>query len=314
MESYGAISRALFLTIAPIILSSMIYNISTVVDNSIFGNVMTDLKQGERIASDWGVWGKYHLLFNIPVAIANSLSSSLIPSLSRAVAEKNRKQVLSRVASAIRFAMIISIPSAVGLTVLAYPISNLLFPGVNSAMLTKMTMVGSVAVVFFSLSTVTNAVLQGINRMRVPIMNSAIALVIHVGILYGLLYGMKSGIYGVVYANILFALIVCILNGLSIGRALRYRQEVLKTFLIPTVASGIMGAAAYGVYQLIFRATGTALRGRLGTIVCLMPAILVAVLVYFVLLVKLRGVDEDEMRGMPGGTKLIGAARKLHLM
>ena len=314
VESYGAISKALFLTIAPIIVSSVIYNISTVVDNSIFGNVMTDLNQGGRIASDWGVWGKYHLLFNIPVAIANSLSSSLIPSLSRAVAERNRKQVLSRVGSAIRFAMIISIPSAVGLTVLAYPISNLLFAGVDNTMLTKMTMVGSVAVVFFSLSTVTNAVLQGINRMQVPIRNSAIALVIHVGILYGLMYGLKSGIYGVVYANILFALIVCILNGLSIGRALKYHQEVLKTFLIPTVASGIMGAAAYGVYQLIYKAVGTVLRGRLGTIICLMPAILVAVLVYFVLLIKLRGVDEDEMRGMPGGTKLIGAARKLHLM
>lgn len=314
VESYGAISRALFLTIAPIILSSMIYNISTVVDNSIFGNVMTDLKQGERIASDWGVWGKYHLLFNIPVAIANSLSSSLIPSLSRAVAERSRKQVLSRVASAIRFAMIISIPSAVGLTVLAYPISNLLFAGVDNTMLTKMTMVGSVAVVFFSLSTVTNAVLQGINRMRVPIRNSAIALVIHVGILYGLMYGLKSGIYSVVYANILFALTVCILNGLSIGRALRYHQEILKTFLIPTVASGIMGAAAYGVYQLIYRAAGTVLKGRLGTVVCLMPAILVAVCVYFVLLIKLGGVDEDEMRGMPAGTRLIGAARKLHLM
>lgn len=314
VESYGAISRALFLTIAPIILSSMIYNISTVVDNSIFGNVMTDLKQGDRIASDWGVWGKYHLLFNIPVAIANSLSSSLIPSLSRAVAERSRKQVLSRVASAIRFAMIISIPSAVGLTVLAYPISNLLFAGADNTMLTKMTMVGSVAVVFFSLSTVTNAVLQGINRMRVPIRNSAIALVIHVGILYGLMYGLKSGIYSVVYANILFALTVCILNGLSIGRALRYHQEILKTFLIPTVASGIMGAAAYGVYQLVYRATSTVLKGRLGTVVCLMPAILVAVCVYFVLLIKLGGVDEDEMRGMPAGTRLIGAARKLHLM
>lgn len=313
-ESYAAISRTLFLTVAPIILSSMIYNISTVVDNSIFGNVMTDLKQGDRIASDWGVWGKYHLLFNIPVAIANSLSSSLIPSLSRAVAERSRKQVLSRVASAIRFAMIISIPSAVGLTVLAYPISNLLFAGVDNTMLTKMTMVGSVAVVFFSLSTVTNAVLQGINRMRVPIRNSAIALVIHVGILYGLMYGLKSGIYSVVYANILFALTVCILNGLSIGRALRYHQEVLKTFLIPTVASGIMGAAAYGVYQLIYRATGTVLKGRFGTVVCLMPAILVAVCVYFVLLIKLGGIDEDEMRGMPAGTRLIGAARKLHLM
>lgn len=313
-ESYGVISKTLFLTIAPIILSSVIYNISTVVDNSIFGNVMTDLGQGKRIASDWGVMGKYHLLFNIPVAIANSLSSSLIPSLSRAVAERNRKQVLSRVSSAIRFSMIIAIPSAVGLTVLAYPISNLLFAGVDNTMLTKMTMVGSVAVVFFSLSTVTNAVLQGINRMQVPIRNSAIALVIHVGILYGLMYGLKTGIYGVVYANILFALIVCILNGLSIGKTLRYHQEIMKTFLIPTVASGIMGAAAYGVYQLIYKATGTVLKGRLGTIVCLMPAILIAVLVYFVLLIKLHGVDEDELRGMPGGTRLTGAAKKLHLM
>ena len=314
VESYEAISKALFLTIAPILLSSLIYNCSTLIDNSIFGNVMTDLKQEERIAADWGVMGKYHLLFNIPVAIASSLSSSLIPSLSRAVAEKNRRQVLSKTASAIRFSMIIASPSAVGLTVLAAPISVLLFPGVNSAMLTKMTMVGSVAVVFFSLSTVTNGVLQGINRMRAPIVNSAIALVLHVGILYGLMYGAKSGIYGVVYANILFALIVCVLNGLSIARYLRYHQEVKKTFLIPTVASGIMGAVAFGVYQLIFKLTGTALTGRLGTIVCLLPAILAAVVIYFVLLVRLGGVGEVEMRGMPGGTRLTAVAKKLYLM
>lgn len=313
-ESYGAISRTLFLTIAPIILSSVIYNISTVVDNSIFGNVMTNLGESKRIASDWGVMGKYHLLFNIPVAIANSLSSSLIPSLSRAVAEKNRRQVISRISSAIRFSMIIAIPSAVGLTVLAYPISNLLFQGVDNTMLTKMTMVGSVAVVFFSLSTVTNAVLQGINYMEVPIRNSAAALLIHVAVLYGMMYGMKSGIYGVVYANILFALIVCILNGLSIAKYLRYRQEVRKTFLIPTVAAGFMGAAAYGVYRLILKFTGTLLKGRLGTTVCLMPAILAAVVVYFVLLIKLGGVDRDEMRGMPGGLRLINLARRLRVM
>lgn len=314
VERYSAISRALFVTIAPIILSSFIYNISSVVDNSIFGNVMTDLGEGGRIASDWGVMGKYHLLFNIPVAIANALSSSLIPALSRAAAERNRKQILSKTASAIRFSMLIAIPSAVGLTVLAYPISNLLFYGVDNTMLTKMTMAGSAAVVFFSLSTVTNAVLQGINRMDVPIKNSTISLALHVAILYGMMYGMKSGIYGVVYANILFALTVCILNGISIRRHLRFRQEVKKTFLIPTAASGFMGAAAYGIYQLLYMVTGPALNGRLGITVCLMPAIAAAVILYFVLLIKLGGINREELIGMPGGTKLAGLAFRLHLM
>lgn len=314
VESYSSISWAMLLTIAPILLSSVIYNISNVVDNSIFGNVMTDLGQGKRIAADLGIMSKYQLLFNIPVAIANSLSSSLIPSLSRAMAERNRKQILGKAASAVRFSMIIAIPSAVGLAVLARPIADLLFYDSDNTMLAKMTMTGSLAVVFFSLSTVTNAVSQGIGRMRVPIRNSAIALVVHVVILYGLLYGTKMGIYAVVVANILFALTVCILNGVSIGRYLRYRQEVKKTFLVPAVASGIMGAAAYGVYQFILKISNTAFTGRMSIVVCLIPSVFIAVLVYFVLLIKLGGVERDDLRGMPGGTKIIGLARGLHLM
>lgn len=314
VESYGTISWVMLLTIAPILLSSVIYNISNVVDNSIFGNVMTDLGQGKRIASDLGIMAKYQLLFNIPVAMANSLSSSLIPSLSRAMAERNRKQVLGKAASAVRFSMIIAIPSAAGLAVLASPISNLLFYGSDNTMLAKMTMIGSVAVVFFSLSTVTNAISQGIGRMRVPITNSAIALVVHVGVLFGLLYGTKMGIYAVVTANILFALLVCILNGRSIGRYLRYRQEIKKTFLVPVVASGVMGAAAYGVYQLILNISKTVFSGRMGIVVCLLPSVFIGVLVYFILLIKLGGVNREDLRGMPGGTKIIGLARGLRLM
>ena len=122
-EGYGMITSTLFLTVVPIIVSSSLYNSSTVIDNILFGQIMTGLGETRQIASQWGIYsGKYHLLFNIPVAVANSLSSSLIPALSRAVAEKDRKQTLNRIASAIRFSMIIAIPSAVGLAVLAAPI------------------------------------------------------------------------------------------------------------------------------------------------------------------------------------------------
>lgn len=306
-ESYGSISGALFFTIVPIIISSAIYNISNVVDNSLFGHVMEDLGESALTASQWGVYmGRYHLLFNIPVAIANSLSSSLIPSLSRAVAERNRKQVLARIGSVIRFSMIIAIPSAVGLTVLSGPISNLLFSGMDNTMLIDMMYFGSSAVVFFSLSTVTNAVLQGINRMKVPIINSAVSLAIHVGALYVMMAVFHLGIYSVVYANILFAALVCLLNAIAIARAVGYRQEILKTFLIPLLSSAAMGGAAWGIYRLCVKALGNSISTA--------AAILVAVAVYFVILILLKGVDEKELKGMPGGTRLLRAARKLRLM
>lgn len=306
-EGYGMITSTLFLTVVPIIVSSSLYNSSTVIDNILFGQIMTGLGETKQIASQWGIYsGKYHLLFNIPVAVANSLSSSLIPALSRAVAEKDRKQTLNRIASAIRFSMIIAIPSAVGLAVLAAPISNLLFPGRDNTDLIKMTCYGSSAVVVYSLSTVTNAVLQGINRMKTPIRNAGISLVLHTVILFVMLRYLHMGIYGVLYANILFALFICILNARAIARFKRYRQEVKKTFLIPMVASAVMGAAAFGVYRAAYSIFGNLISTGI--------SVLVAVAVYFVLLILLKGVDAQELRSMPGGTRLSGLARKLHLM
>ena len=306
-EGYGMITSTLFLTVVPIIVSSSLYNSSTVIDNVLFGQIMTGLGEAKQIASQWGIYsGKYHLLFNIPVAVANSLSSSLIPALSRAVAEKDRKQTLNRIASAIRFSMIIAIPSAVGLAVLAAPISNLLFPGRDNTDLIKMTCYGSSAVVVYSLSTVTNAVLQGINRMKTPIRNAGISLVLHTVILFVMLRYLHMGIYGVLYANILFALFICILNARAIARFKRYRQEVKKTFLIPMVASAVMGTAAFGVYRAAYSIFGNLISTGI--------SVLVAVAVYFVLLILLKGVDAQELRSMPGGTRLSGLARKLHLM
>ena len=305
--SYGEISRILFATVAPIILSSVIYNISTVVDNSIFGQVMDSLGSEEETAIEWGVYmGRYHLLFNIPVAIANSLSASLIPSISRAAAARNRRQVLAKIDSAVRFSMIVAIPSAVGLSVLAAPISALLFGRMENAMLIRMLMMGSSAVVFFSLSTVTNAVLQGINHMNTPIRNAAISLVFHVGILYGMLKLFHLGIYSVVYSNIIFALMVCVLNNLSISRYVRYHQEIRKTFVVPLLAAGIMGALAFASYQICRRAFGNLLSTGL--------SVLLAILVYFTLLILFKGVEAEELRSMPGGTRLLRIARKAGLL
>lgn len=307
-DSYGDISVTFLFTVVPVIISSAIYNINAVVDNSIMAYGMEALGRGKEFLSLWGIYNnKYMLLVHVPLAMANSLSSSLIPSLSGAVARKEKGAVIAKTSLAIRFAMLIAIPSAVGLTVLSAPINNLLFKSGDNTEAIRMLITGSAAVIFLSMSTVTNAILQGINHMNVPVRNAFISLILHIGVLYLMLMVFKMGIYSMVFANIAFAVFMCILNAIAIRRYLNYRQEIVKTFLLPAVASAFMGAAAFGVYKgvtLIIKSN------LLGTIF----AVLAAIAVYGVLLIKLRCVDEEELYSMPGGTKVIRLSRKLHLM
>lgn len=316
IESYRRLIRILTITVLPIVISSGIYNCSNVVDNYLFGQGMYKLGYPEdSIATYWGVLGQYQLLFNIPVAVSNALSSSLIPSLTRAVANRNRRQKLERIAAAIRFSLLIAIPAAVGLTVLAKPVCSLLFISQDNDMLVRLSMVGSLAVVFYSLSTVTNAILQGLNRLEVPIRHAVMALVVHVAVLETCLMIFKMGIYSVVLANIVFAFVMCLLNGHSISKYVRYRQEYKKTLVLPTLCALIMGAAAYGTSQLAYRVLPSSMmRGRLGLALVVLPSVAVAVAVYSILLVRLKAVDREELMAMPGGRRLVRLFGKTHLL
>lgn len=315
-ESYRRIFYVLTITVLPIVISSGIYNCSNVVDNYLFGQGMDKLGYLEdSIATCWGVLGQYQLLFNIPVAVSNALSSSLIPSLTRAVANRNRREKLERIAASIRFSLLIAIPAAVGITVLAKPVCNLLFISEDNTMLIRLSMAGSLAVVFYSLSTVTNAILQGLNHMDVPIRHAVIALVIHVAVLEVFLMVFKMGIYSVVFANIIFALAMCLLNGHAIARFARYKQEYKRTLILPTICAAFMGAAAYGVYRGVYALLPDRLmRGRMGMAIVVFPSVAAAVLVYAVLLVRFRAVEEEELKGMPGGRRLVRLLNRFRLL
>ena len=307
LESYGTILRVLFFTVVPVILSSVIYNVNSVLDNGILAYNFSTAGRTEEFTALWGIYtGKYHLLINVPMAMSNALSSSLIPSISQAAAVGDRRMMRARTAMAIRFSCIIAIPSTVGLTVLAGPVNNLLFSGDNSVAI-QMTIYGSLAVVFYSISTVTNAVLQGIDKMRLPIIHALISLVLHLAALELFFYGFDLGIYSMVYANILFAVFMCILNAVSLKKHLKYRQEIRKTILLPAAASAVMGAAAFGAYQLFYRVCGS-------NLISTVFSILLAILVYGVLLIKFGCLDQDELRRMPGGTRLLGLLKRVRLM
>ena len=311
VDSFTYTMRILVITIIPVLLSSTIYNISGIIDQGLFKNIAT--MQGytvDEIDVWWGVFsGKYKVLINVPISIASAMAASSVPSLSASFAAGDKESVNDQINAAIRFIMVIAMPCCVGLAVLAKPIFTLLFPGTISSLdsATTMMWVGAIAVVFYSLSTLTNGLLQGIDQLKIPVKNAAIALVAHIILLIGLMLFFRLNIYAVIIANAFFAFLVCVLNAIALQRHSGYKQEFIKTFVIPAGCAAIMGVITFGVYTLGFML----LKNNL---VCIIIAILVAVVVYAVSLLLLKGLSEDEIRKFPKGHLLVKGAKKLKLL
>jgi stage V sporulation protein B len=311
VDSFGYTMKVLVLTIIPVLLSTTVYNISGIIDQGIFKNVA--LLQGyteNKIDVWWGVFsGKYKLLINVPISIASAMAASSVPTLTMSFARKDMTQVRSQINSAMRFIMVISFPCAVGLAVLGEPICRLLFPGTveTAPMAGTMMWVGALAVVFYAMSTLSNGLLQGIDQLKIPVINAVIALVAHVILLVILMLFFRLNIYAVVIANMFFALLMCVLNARAVAKYSGYRQEYSKTFVIPALASAVMGVVTFFVYK------GSYALIKMNAVAAIL-AILVAVIVYAVVLLVFKGLDESDILKFPKGELLVRIAKKLHLL
>ena len=306
-ESYLVLFKNLFLIILPIIIATAVYNMSQTIDAAVFGKIMGAQGVPEAQTEEMlGVFGmKYLTLINIPLAIANALGASAMPSITAAFERGERRLVIGKMRSTIRFIMQIAIPSAMGFFVLSSAIMQLIF-GDARPLPANMLRLGAISVVFFSLSTMTNALLQGVNKFTVPIKNALISLGVHLVILVIMLAGFKLNVYGLVIGNIIFSLSMCVLNTQSLKKAVKYRQEVKKTFVIPSIAAILMGVLSFGFYTLL----DIFLNVRIAAVLSL-P---VAVIIYASALLKLGGLSEDEILTIPKGAFLLQLFRKLHLL
>lgn len=300
----------LIITILPIVLSQTVYNISGLIDYKIFGAIsgaagMDDI----TIKSMVGVYSsKYRTLCSVPIAISTAMASSMIPSAVAAYTEGDEEQWCYNVSAGVKINMMIAIPCAVAFIFLGGPIVKMLFASSNYVLGGHMLTAGGVAIVFYALSNITGGALQSIDKMRYPVIHSAISLVIHVAVVVLLLKTTDMGIYALIAGNVIFPIVVFVLNYMAIRRFVPgYAQEVTKTFLAPLSASLWMGV----ILVLVYRGAGALISSNT---ICTLLAIAFGVLSYFVMLLVLKGLTKNEMLNLPMGHRLYRLARNMHLM
>ena len=310
-ESYGEIATTIVRVVMPFILSTAAYNLSSTINNKLY-TVISIYQKGmdeKLVYANYGIFsGKGMKISNIPLAFASAMAAALIPTISQLVAKRDMRGAKDKIQQAMQTIMILAIPCAVGLFVLAEPVIKLLFPTeTNLELSTGVLMTLPLSVVFYAISTLTNSILQGIGRVNTPIINAVIALLLQTVVLIPILMFTDMDVYGLVLVSTLYSGVMCLLNQISIRKTLGYRQEIVCTFIKPTLASLIMGGVAYGVYKGLYAFTSS-------NLLSLMAAMGLAVVVYFAALILCRGVTESELRAMPKGYLLVKLAKRCRLM
>ena len=317
--SYREIFKLIIMIVTPFILSTFIYNFSTTLNSTLFSKIMTYGRgiEHSEVIKRFGVFSsKAVVITNFPIAFSAAAASTIMPNISTYYARKDYEGTERLIYKVNRIIMMIAIPSAVGLFALAQPIIMLLFP--QKATLAEAGMLMqylAITVVFYSISTVSNAILQGIGRVNIPVVNAAIALVIQTLVLVPLLFYTDLSNKALAIATIVYSLVICILNELSIKKVLDVKQDPKKLYLIPGIVSAVMGIVAFATYKLMAFLIGKAISADyFVNLISVAVSIFLAAFIYAVGMVRSGGVSEDDLNSFGMGRKIARVLKKIHIM
>ncbi len=208
--------------------------------------------------------------------------------------------------------LIIAVPCAVGLMVLAKPVTMLLFPQWDTLDTASLLLAElAVTVIFYSVGTIMNAVLQSIGRIHMPLVSAGIALAIQTVVLFVLILATDLGVHALVICSVLYSVLIFLIDSRFICKYLRMHLRVFRVYGRPVAAAIVMGAAAKLAYEGI-RLGGMMISDRTYFInlFATAAAIAVAIPVYFFVLIKVGGLKKNDILQAPKGARILGVLQK----
>lgn len=290
----------------PITLGSCFLSLLDFVDSAILMDRLQNAAGFTLDASEAmkGVLGHARKFFDLPGSFVVPISTSLLPVLSGAVASKDQRSVDHITSISMRITLLISIPASVGMCLFSSPICQLLLANKpdTAAAAAPLLATLSLAIAFSSTLFTTNAILQSFGKPTIPVLNMAIGGVVKIAVSYVLIGFPKINAMGSAISTVVSYLLIVILNLIQIRRLMPHMDSTVKTALPMLLSALVMGTVSYAAYF------GLCL--FLSPKVAVVPAILLAVVVYGACAVLFRAVTYDDVVLLPKGETL---ARLLRL-
>lgn len=336
-----SIGRALIRFAIPVVTSSLVLNITNLIDTWTIQNRLSqavlsncDAIKGmyaaellkDHVPDDkikdflYGCYGVSMDFRNIIPSVIMTLGVSALPVLSGAWATRNKKKMGSTISLVLKTTNLIAIPAGLVMGFLAEPVVRILYVGSKTESSIPIAAPFVAVYGFFALilavSTPVTNMLQAIGRADVPVKTLLIGSAVKF-ICNFVLVGIPSvNIKGAPVGTILCYIIIVFLNLYVLLKETGVRINWYKVFIKPLAAGGIAGISSKVLYEIFVRILPEGAPGsrHAGFTYATLIGVLGAVVIWVVLLAAFKVLNRRDILQLPGGKKLAMKMEKRGLL
>ncbi len=269
------------------------------------------------------LWGSYGMALDFRNLIPNltlQLGISALPALAAAWAIKDKKGTKSTIELVLRICMLIGLPAGFGMAALATPLLTLIYGRGSSSdaipVVAPIMVAYGIATALMAVSTPITNMLQAIGRTDIPVKSVVVGAICKITCNFVLVGNPKINVYGAVVGTILFYVVIVACNLTSLLRISKVKvnwASILVKPLICSVLCGVTAFASYGLLSKIFPVSNTDSILNMGTVSTVI-AVGLAVVVYVISLLLVKGVAREDISVLPKGEKIAKTLEKYGLL
>ncbi|SCZ76133.1 putative polysaccharide biosynthesis protein [Acidaminobacter hydrogenoformans] len=308
-EPFWKVLGEILMIAIPITIGASVMPIMSLFDASI---VIVRLKEigfsGAEAESLYGqLSGFAQSIVNLPQVITAAVQISIVPAIANLRTRMDFKGLTHNVETGMRLAMIIGLPAAAGISLLAEPIIRLLYFNQPDVWVTtgKILAVYGWGIIFLSLYQITTGIIQGFGKPILPAIFLMAGAVFKLVLNYYLVSIPSLNVLGAAIATVTAFGVAAVLNVVYIMTREEINLNISKVFTRPVIDTVVMGLVVVASHALL----SALIPGRLATV----SAIMLGGFVYLIMLFVTETITDEDMDMMPGGAKLKKLGAKLRL-
>ncbi len=325
------ILKAIIAISIPVALGSLVNQIASLIDvamvqrqlqsgvaanesvyREMYGHFLFDEKGNTLAAKEipnflYGCYKGYaYTIFNLVPTVTSVIGISALPALTVAWTEGKNLEIKKNIESILKVITLIAFPAGIGIMALSPQIVDLLFP-TDADITPKILAILGGAACFAGMTTPLTNMLQAIGKPSVPLKNIAVGAVIKIVVNFILVGVPAINILGAPIGTLLCYIYIAVADIFCLVKYSRTVPSLYKSVLKPLFAAIVCGAVAFGANLLLSTLIGS---GRITTVISLA----LAVVAYILAVAVIKCIDEDDIRTLSKGDKVVRICAKLHII
>lgn len=279
---------------AAVSISSLMMPLFSLADSFTAVHLLKQAFGTAETAQDWfGTYSRGLPMVQVTTVFGTALALSVVPKIAESNQFENNRDIAHSAYLALKISVILGLPAAAGMAILADDINILLYGNAEGS--------GSLAFLalsscFLALAMTSAAILQGIGHVYRPAVYLLIALVIKLLLNIGLIPSFS--ILGAAWATFGAYVVLVLMNARGISRTLSkfvgWKSLILKPMFSTTLMVLVVSAGKWALQPFLFQQGSTAT-----ALPVLALLIFAGGLTYGVTLILIKGIHRDELVRIP---------------